>query len=582
MQFNNSKSELIHFESHKTTLNQIIILLNNMIIKSKTCIWWLEVWLNRKLNFKVHVQTKIATVTRTLHSLFRLMNSEWKLNVKSEKQLYLTCITSISDYNQKSYLVKFRKLQNAALRKILNAFRTSSIDAMQIEVEISSMKMQLDQKCKNYAIWIVKLLKKHSIRKRTSISYSSQYSIKLNLDLNASKYLNWNEMKMNLSWKVKKCKDRLTQIYWILNKVQKTLNSIKEIEISHFKKSWDQKIEYLTKMQIEFARNETCEMINTHYRKLETIVKKTKNIVMYIDASQTWKKIAELKTEIEIMMIFTHESVRCSKTISVIDEIIITKAKLQAIDDAIAICSEKALKNSEIWMYMNSQMTLQRLNTKSNINAKLFNDIRQNLINLRQKQCQIHIQWISSRKSIIENEKADQLIKSAAQELSIINNMKAIIISFVKKQICKKMKLQWLNAWKSSIKKGNQYQKHISNVNLSHKSLKKMRKINKLTFSIFIQLKMRHDYFKSYLHQLSENNLNKCYEICNARQTLKHLLLNCRHYRAEQIKLKKKALLKNTDTILTLFIIKIERIITLEYLKNTWITTRKWLLEMKE
>ncbi len=233
-------------------------------------------------------------------------------------------------------------------------------------------------------------------------------------------------------------------------------------------------------------------------------------------------------------------------------------------------------------MYMNSQMTLRRLNTKSNVNARLFNDIRQNLTNLRQKQCQIRIQWILSRKSIIENEKADQLIKIAAQEVLVTDNIKAIIISFVKKQICKEMKLQWLKIWKSSIKKKNQYQKIISNVNLSHKSLKELRKINKLTFSIFIQLKMKHDYFKSYLHRLSENNSNKCYEICNARQTSKHLLLNCRHYRAEQRKLKEKAQLKNTDIILTLFIIKIERIAILEYLKNTWIATRKYLLETKE
>ncbi len=161
-------------------------------------------------------------------------------------------------------------------------------------------------------------------------------------------------------------------------------------------------------------------------------------------------------------------------------------------------------------------MTLQRLNAKSNVNAKLFNDIRQNLINLRQNQCQIRIQWISSCKNIIENEKADQLIKSTAQELSVINNKKAIIISFIKKQICKEMKLQWLNVWKSSIKKRNQYRKHILNVNLNQKSLKDLRKIDRLTFSIFIQLKMRHDYFKSYLHWVSENNSNKCYEICNA------------------------------------------------------------------
>ncbi len=179
----------------------------------------------------------------------------------------------------------------------------------------------------------------------------------MNLDLNASKYLNWNKMKTNLSRKVKKCKDRLTQIYRILNKVQKTLNSIKEIEISHFKKSWDQEIEHLAKIQTEFAKSETRETINMHYRELERIIKKAKNIVMYIDASQIRKSIAKIKTETEMTVIFTHELVRFSKATSVSDKIITTKAKLQAISDAIAICSEKALKNSEIWVYINSQIT---------------------------------------------------------------------------------------------------------------------------------------------------------------------------------------------------------------------------------
>ena len=180
------------------------------------------------------------------------------------------------------------------------------------------------------------------------------------------------------------------------------LSSIQKIEISHFKKSWDQKIKYLTKMQIEFARDEMCKTINTYYKELKTIVKKTKNIVVYIDALQTWKKIAELKTEIEIMMIFTHKSVKCSKVTSVINEIIITKVKLQAINDAIAICSEEASEDSEIWVYTDSQMTLQRLKAKSNVNLKLFNNIQQNLINLQQNQCHICIQWVLSCKDIIE------------------------------------------------------------------------------------------------------------------------------------------------------------------------------------
>ncbi len=49
----------------------------------------------------------------------------------------------------------------------------------------------------------------------------------------------------------------------------------------------------------------------------------------------------------------------------------------------------------------------------------------------------------------------------------------------------------------------------------------------------------------------------------------------------EQTKLKEKARLKNTDTIQTQFMTKIGRIATLEYLKNTRIATRKWLLGTK-
>ncbi len=78
-------------------------------------------------------------------------------------------------------------------------------------------------------------------------------------------------------------------------------------------------------------------------------------------------------------------------------------------------------------------------------------------------------------------------------------------MSFIKKQINKEIKKQWLIAWNDSIKKENQYQKHTARVNLSYRSLKKLWKIDRLMFSTFIQLKMKHDYFKSYLHQLSDS-----------------------------------------------------------------------------
>ncbi len=52
------------------------------------------------------------------------MNSEWKLNVKSEKQLYLTCITFISDYdveiwwnNQKKLLSQISQTAKCCIMK---------------------------------------------------------------------------------------------------------------------------------------------------------------------------------------------------------------------------------------------------------------------------------------------------------------------------------------------------------------------------------------------------------------------------------------------------------------------------------
>jgi len=53
-------------------------------------------------------------------------------------------------------------------------------------------------------------------------------------------------------------------------------------------------------------------MINLHYKELEKIIKKAKNIVMYINASQIQKKRAEIETETETIVIFFSSLSACS------------------------------------------------------------------------------------------------------------------------------------------------------------------------------------------------------------------------------------------------------------------------------
>ncbi len=128
-----------------------IILSNKTTLKSQKGVKWLEIHIDRKLNFKEHVNKRVANATRALHSISRLQNTEWRLSSMTSRQLYMTCIRAISDYdseiwwkNQKQFRNKLQKLQNVALRKILEAFRISSIVVMKIETHLKSINIRLN------------------------------------------------------------------------------------------------------------------------------------------------------------------------------------------------------------------------------------------------------------------------------------------------------------------------------------------------------------------------------------------------------------------------------------------------------
>ena len=141
--------------------------------------------MNRKLNFKKHVQNRITSTKRVLHSIDRLQNSKWGLKSNAKRQIYQTCISSISDYDaeiwynaqnsQKSYLNQLQKLQNSILRKILESFCIASLNAMKIKSNIASIKIRIHRKMQKYALRTMKMTENHSICMCISIFYSFKY-----------------------------------------------------------------------------------------------------------------------------------------------------------------------------------------------------------------------------------------------------------------------------------------------------------------------------------------------------------------------------------------------------------------------
>ena len=93
-------------------------------------------------------------------------------------------------------------------------------------------------------------------------------------------------------------------------------------------------------------------------------------------------------------------------------------------------------------------------------------------------------------------------------------------------------------------------------------------------------MKTEHDYFKSYLCKLFAYESNRCNENCNEKQTFEHLLLYCRHYVNEQNELKNN--IKIFVTLRTLFNTDEDIKNVLNFIKNSRICTRKWILGTME
>ncbi len=115
----------------------------------------------------------MAQTTRIFHQIKRLSNIKRGLSFQAIRQLYITCITSITDYgipiwwnNQKYLLEKFQRLQNTALRTILGAFKTSPIKIIEIEAAVPPPKIRFEKTCYNYTIKIIQMNSIHPIIER--------------------------------------------------------------------------------------------------------------------------------------------------------------------------------------------------------------------------------------------------------------------------------------------------------------------------------------------------------------------------------------------------------------------------------
>ena len=90
-----------------------------------------------------------------------------------------------------------------------------------------------------------------------------------------------------------------------------------------------------------------------------------------------------------------------------------------------------------------------------------------------------------------------------------------------------------------------------------------------------MQLKFDHNYFNSYLKNLIyHRKISKCYKRCHEMQNSNHLLINCSHFRNQQIVLIKN-MKSHTQLIKALFTTTEELKHLIDFLKSTNVVTRR-------
>lgn len=62
---------------------------------------WLKVWFASKMKFKHHVKTKTASALRAFTEIVTLASTQKGLSYEAIRQLFQTCVDTISDFGAK-------------------------------------------------------------------------------------------------------------------------------------------------------------------------------------------------------------------------------------------------------------------------------------------------------------------------------------------------------------------------------------------------------------------------------------------------------------------------------------------------
>ena len=507
IEFDKDKTELIHFYKGQYIEGNTVTISDNLTITPKTEVKWLGVWFDRTLSFKPHVDRMLAKANRVYNQIYRLANCSKGLSFQAMRQLYMACITSIADFGvpiwwkgQRHYLERYEKLQNSMLRKILGAFKTSPIAAMEIAAAILPTGLRLDKICQNYALRAIQLNQEHPIKRRCPESFPNSGSD--NIDLDWDRYLDWNQIDQSKRYP--------TQLYRVLNSVATAIPSLNIEETGFLKQA-----PWLVN-PIDYSGNDNTKDKDELVKQYSEFLKDTDLeacLIGYTDGSKLDNQESgaglNLIDKTTVLEEREEYSWHLGPSMEVYDAELF--AISQAIKRGLSIIKKKNIRKSKFYIFSDSKAAIDRLKKHQDIGPG-YNIVRQCIQTANQLASlgtEIAIKWIPSHANIPGNETADELAKKAAKSQS--NPVKKVSLTNIRKRLNQTTIDRWNNQWQQNTTKGRHYSQFTASIK------RKTCKIftDRRTWTAYIQLKLGHGYFRSYLSRISQDiNTDRCVGIC--------------------------------------------------------------------
>ena len=529
--FDDPKSELMHFYTARKEIKNPyvnVVLPNGTLIEPSDVQRWLGFWLDRKLTWKFHIQTRTTSAMRVFMALSRLGNTEKGLTQAALRQLYQSCITTVADFGaevwwnqQKTQSLPFQRLQNQAMRKIAGAFKTTPIAALEAELGLPPADLRLDRMQRGYATRLLTLPESHPVLTLCPDTFPKTLDNERENGIPPT-YTPWHKQNPLKP----RYESRLTRILSQLNNIIQPPSIIEQIDVTAAA-PWDN----TSAINIHISQEPKEVAAQKHNTKHHATHLDAKHICFYTDGS-----LLEGKSGTGVHASRAGQTVHESKYY-LGTETEVFDAELYGIMKAaeVAVKISKDEPTTDVWIFCDNQAAVRRMEDKRPIPGQEYIlKTHSNAETLAQHNIRTHIHWVPGHVNVKGNERADILAKAGTEEKRIPRDA-TTSITYLKRKNKEQQMLAWNARW-PTMKRGRSYQgrpaPNIHTVLRNHRSRRLVATI--------IQMRTGHGYNRQYLSRIPSSKIDSPTCTCGYRkQTPQHLLLECRYYKTQRKRLRK-------------------------------------------